>query len=172
MKFIETVPAVFAAPAPVEKYIAAAPAVFAAPTPVVDYSAPAPAIVYIAPAHAVLASPSWYVTPAPALHVVVAPVVQYSKPAGSSFGRIGFGLRACAAILSCLRRLWFSRGWLSSLPVSEDQWRSLYDLSEERGEFVRLDWEPQPPHPVFSDTRAVAAWNALSLPWKLLLVCV
>ena len=57
-------------------------------------------------------------------------------------------------------------------PVSEDQWRSLYDLSEERGEFVRLDWEPQPPHPVFSDTRAVAAWNALSLPWKLLLVCV
>ena len=49
-------------------------------------------------------------------------------------------------------------------PVSEDQWRSLYDLSEERREHVRLDWGSQPPDPVFSDARAAAAWSALSLP--------
>ena len=51
-------------------------------------------------------------------------------------------------------------------PVSDEQWRSLFDLSEERGEHVRLDWGSQPPDLVFSGTRAVAAWNALSLPWK------
>ena len=45
-------------------------------------------------------------------------------------------------------------------PVSEDQWRSLYDLSEEREEHVRLDWGSQLPEPVFSDTRAAAAWSA------------
>ena len=39
-------------------------------------------------------------------------------------------------------------------------------LSEERGEHVRLDWGCQPPEPVFADTRAAAAWGALSLPWK------
>ena len=50
--------------------------------------------------------------------------------------------------------------------VSEDQWRSLYDLSEERREHVRLDWGSQPPDPVFSDTRAAAAWSALSPPWE------
>ena len=31
---------------------------------------------------------------------------------------------------------------------------------------MRLDWGCQPPEPVFSDTRAAAAWGALSLPWK------
>ena len=50
--------------------------------------------------------------------------------------------------------------------VSEDQWCSLYDLSEERGEHVRLDWGCQPPDPVFADTRAAAAGDALAHPWK------
>ena len=36
-------------------------------------------------------------------------------------------------------------------PVCEDQWRSLYDLSEERREHVRLEWSSQPLDPVFSD---------------------
>ena len=48
--------------------------------------------------------------------------------------------------------------------VSEDQWCFLYDLSEERGEHVRLNWDSQPADPVFSDMRAAAAC--------LFLVCV
>ena len=56
-------------------------------------------------------------------------------------------------------------------PVSEDQWRSLYDLSKERGEHVRLDWSSQLPDPVFSDTRTAVGWSALSLPWEPFFSC-
>ena len=51
-------------------------------------------------------------------------------------------------------------------PLSEEQWRSLNDLSEEWVEHVRRDWGCQFLKSVFSDTRAAAAWDALSLPWK------
>ena len=48
-------------------------------------------------------------------------------------------------------------GWCRAI-VSEDQWCSLYDLSEERVGHVRLACGSQPADPVFSDTRAAAAW--------------
>ena len=74
-------------------------------------------------------------------------------------------------LVSVLAPLYSAARRLSSTPqmrgaggcraiVSEDQWCSLYDLSEE------LDWNSQPPDPVFSDTRGAAAWNAPALSWR------
>ena len=51
--------------------------------------------------------------------------------------------------------------------VSFEQWTKLYDLSEDRGESVRLDWGACPPLDTdLRDSRASAMSLTLELPWE------
>ena len=45
-------------------------------------------------------------------------------------------------------------------PITQEAWLALYDLAEEKGEHVRLDWKEEPPSNVH-DRRAAAAPLAL-----------
>ena len=50
-------------------------------------------------------------------------------------------------------------------PITQEAWLALYDLAEERGEHVRLDWKGEEQASNMHDGRAAAAPLALKLTW-------
>ena len=52
--------------------------------------------------------------------------------------------------------------------ITREDWLALYDLAEEKGEHVRLDWKGEEPPSNMHDVRAAAAPLALSLKWTAL----
>ena len=56
-----------------------------------------------------------------------------------------------------------------SAPISRELWDQLYDLTEERGEHVRLDWGDSPPPVAISDYRSSAAGAIMNCDWEVCL---
>ena len=50
-------------------------------------------------------------------------------------------------------------------PITQEAWLALYDLAEEKGEHVRLDWEGEDPPSNMHGGRAAGATLALKLNW-------
>ena len=55
-----------------------------------------------------------------------------------------------------------------SASVTREDWLALYDLAEEKGEHVRLDWRGEEPPSNMHGVRAVAAPLVLKLKWTTL----
>ena len=57
-----------------------------------------------------------------------------------------------------------------SASITREDWLGLYDLAEEKGKHVRLDWKVEEPPSNMHDARAAAAPLALKLKWTLVVL--